>query len=238
MNTHLKIKHINHLRTGLNGVKISDYFVQEMVISDFMVLKKDGEKTQNFLLLNETIDNLPIIILTPKSAVGNNTQREHTCPFSKMTANSNNKEVNTKVIPLNVPKVNSKKTFNSFSFIDKQFELKKINSFLYRTHIVLEDNLDNYQFSVEVLAEQLHLSRMQVHRKLKTYTNRSASNYIRSYRLYKSKSLLNDQDRTISEIAWEVGFNIVNYYSKSFTKEFGMSPTEYRDSQVTNQVAY
>ena len=74
----------------------------------------------------------------------------------------------------------------------------------------------------------MHMSRMQLHRKLKAVSDRTSSNYIRSYRLHKSKPQLSDLNLTISEVAWAVGFNDVNYYSKSFQKEFEMSPSEYR----------
>jgi len=113
--------------------------------------------------------------------------------------------------------------------IEKPKELKKENSFLHKVHSVIENNLNNAQFSVEKLAALMHMSRMQLHRKLKAVSNRSASNYIRSYRLYKSKPLLADLELTISEISWKMGFNDVGYYSKSFQKEFDMNPSEYRN---------
>jgi len=95
---------------------------------------------------------------------------------------------------------------------------------------IIEENLTNDQFGVEDLSSSLHMSRMQLHRKLKAVSDRSASNYIRSFRLYKAKPLILDKEKSISEIAWEVGFQDANYFSKSFQKEFGSTPTEYRKS--------
>ena len=122
------------------------------------------------------------------------------------------------------------KKFSQFSLIESPVDLKKENSFLHKIHSVIEENLTNPQFNVAELAKQMFLSRMQLHRKIKAISNRTTSNYIRSYRLHKSKPQLSDLGRTISEVAWDVGFKDVNYYSKSFQSEFGMSPSEYRNT--------
>ena len=120
--------------------------------------------------------------------------------------------------------------FSKFSLIEKPVELKKENSFLHKVHLTIEENLHNPDFNVEELAKQMFMSRMQLHRKIKAVSDRSTSNYIRSFRLYKSKPLLSDMGKSISEIAWEVGFKDVNYYGKSFQKEFGMTPSAFRAS--------
>jgi len=93
----------------------------------------------------------------------------------------------------------------------------------------IDDNNDNSEFSIEYLASEVHVSRMQLHRKIKSLTGKSASAYVRSYRLNKAMKIISDPSITISEVAWQVGFQDSSYFSKCFSIEFGMSPTEYRE---------
>jgi AraC-like DNA-binding protein len=88
--------------------------------------------------------------------------------------------------------------------------------------------LDDEQFSIHDLAKKLHLSRSQVHRKIKALTGMSTSIYIRHIRLHKAKELLASSDLSIAEIAYEVGFNTPVYFSQVFKETFGKSPNATR----------
>jgi AraC-like DNA-binding protein len=70
---------------------------------------------------------------------------------------------------------------------------------------------------------------MQVHfyRKLKSITNKSIAIFIRSVRLQKAKELIQTSNKTISEIAYEVGFNDPSWFSRSFKEEFSVSPSDF-----------
>jgi AraC-like DNA-binding protein len=70
------------------------------------------------------------------------------------------------------------------------------------------------------------MSRVQLHRKLKALSGKSASNYLRSVRLNKAKQMIEEQKGNISEIAYSVGFSSPQYFSRSFKEEFGFPPSE------------
>ena len=74
----------------------------------------------------------------------------------------------------------------------------------------------------------MEISRPQLHRKLKALTNKSTSFYIRSFRLHRAKQLLQTTNLNVSEIAFEVGFANLSYFSRVFKEEFGISPLETR----------
>ena len=93
----------------------------------------------------------------------------------------------------------------------------------------MEDNYQNTDFSIDNYAQALQMSHTQFYRKLKALTNQTPSQYIRSYRLAQAKILLQNPALNISEIAYEVGFNDPNYFTRTFTKEFGRSPNAYRN---------
>ncbi len=213
---------------GLTGLEKANSFIPDLIISDLMMPKLDGIKLCESLKSNEKTNHIPIIILTAKSAFEHKLEGLNTGADAYLTKPFKKEELFVRLKKLNEGRTILQKKFSQFSLIEKPMELKKENSFLHRVHSVIEENLENPQFNVTELAKQMYMSRMQLHRKIKGISDRTSSNYIRSYRLYKSKPQLSDLNRSIGEVAWAVGFQDVNYYSKSFQKEFGMSPSDYR----------
>ena len=103
-----------------------------------------------------------------------------------------------------------------------------LSNFLSETNAILEKQLANPDFSIDQLCRQLCLCRMQLHRKLKAETGLSATHFIRRYRLKAAEELLTTTERTISEIAYDVGFSSPSYFTRSFVRQYGLTPTEYR----------
>ena len=93
------------------------------------------------------------------------------------------------------------------------------------THLI-EVNLGNEQFGVKELAKKLGMSRSNLHRKLQMIKGKSASRFIREYRLEKAMLMLKEDGATGSEIAYKVGFGSPSYFSKCFHKFYGFTPGE------------
>ena len=92
----------------------------------------------------------------------------------------------------------------------------------------IEKNIDNDQFSVDDLGNEIAMSRSQVHRKLKALTDQSATAFIRNYRLHRAADLLIQESGNVTEIAYQVGFNSQTYFSSSFQELFGCTPSNYK----------
>ena len=93
---------------------------------------------------------------------------------------------------------------------------------------VINEHLDDPALNVEMLAAEVGLSRVHIHRKLKELTNLSTRDFIRNIRLQQAASLLSqDKGLTISEIAYAIGYSNLSHFSSSFREKYGMSPTEY-----------
>lgn len=103
------------------------------------------------------------------------------------------------------------------------------SDFLRRLNQTLEDNLSNADFGPQQLCQALQISRSHLHRRIKVHTGHSTSRYIRSFRLKRARELLLQSENSISEISYEVGFKSPVYFSQSFTKEFGISPSSFRE---------
>ena len=104
--------------------------------------------------------------------------------------------------------------------LDDRFLLKLIN--------VVQDRLDDPELSVTHLCQEVKRSNTQVNRKLKALTGKTPSQFIRSIRLQKAVELLKTTELNISEIAYDVGFSDPNYFSRSFSEEFGHPPNSVR----------
>lgn len=94
------------------------------------------------------------------------------------------------------------------------------------TQLVLQ-NLDNSEFSIEAFAEELNLSRSQLHRKLTQLTGLSSSHFIRKVRIEKAKDLLRTGEFSVSEVAYVTGFTSPSYFTRSFSESEGVSPTDF-----------
>jgi signal transduction histidine kinase/ligand-binding sensor domain-containing protein/DNA-binding response OmpR family regulator len=91
----------------------------------------------------------------------------------------------------------------------------------------IEQNILNYNLSVEELSRQMNMSRVSLYKKVLMITGRSPIEFIRSIRLKKAVQLLADSQMSISQISYEVGFNTPKYFTKLFKEEYNMLPSEY-----------
>ena len=98
--------------------------------------------------------------------------------------------------------------------------------FLQKVAAAIEDNMDNEFFSVEDLASAVAFSRSQLHRKLKALVGKSPNELIREFRLTRAKELLEKGHGNVSEVAMEVGYSSVSYFTRSFKAAFGVLPSE------------
>ena len=103
-------------------------------------------------------------------------------------------------------------------------ELSMDQAFIKKLTDLLEINLGKEHFGVQQLADEVGLSRSQLHRKLKSITGKSASRFIRQYRLMKAREMLADNVATVSEIAYRVGFSSPTYFNTCFRIYYGYSP--------------
>ncbi len=120
---------------------------------------------------------------------------------------------------------NNQHMFQSINqFIPTMYSKKE---FMQQVNKLILENLTNKEFSIEFLAEEVSLSRSQLHRRLKSITQLSATDYIRKFRLRIAAKLLKEYSQSISQVAFNVGFNNLSYFSRAFKKEFGITPMEY-----------
>lgn len=109
-----------------------------------------------------------------------------------------------------------------------QIEADADARFLERLRLKVQEHIGNSDFSVEELASEMGVSRVQLYRKVKQQTGRTPVDIIRLSRLNRSKVLLQTTDLSVSEIAYQVGFTAPSYFTKCFKEEFGTLPGDTR----------
>ena len=111
----------------------------------------------------------------------------------------------------------------------KTEELRSMDEvFLSKLEEAIEANLENKDFSVDELGREIGMSRSQIHRKLHALTGKSASKFIRTFKLEKARELLQKNVGTVSEISFMMGFSSPAYFGQVFLEEFGYPPSEVR----------
>ena len=102
------------------------------------------------------------------------------------------------------------------------------NEFIARFKKVVDDRLADSDLSVEDIASDMHLSRVQLYRKVKALTGATPVELLRKARLTRGRQLLETTSKNISEVAYEVGFSAPSYFTKCYKDEFGTLPGEGR----------
>lgn len=111
---------------------------------------------------------------------------------------------------------------NNLKLLDKE----KI--FLRKLKIIILDNLRTEKANVTNIAKDIGISRSSLFRKIKAITGKNINEYIRKVRIEKAAYLMKEEDTTISQASFEVGFNSVNYFRKVLKEELGVLPSKYK----------
>ena len=114
---------------------------------------------------------------------------------------------------------------------DRKMVEETMRPFMEEVMDVMEKNYDNSEFGVQELADALGVSRSVLSKNLSKETGLPTAQFIRNYRLDISRKMMADKtsNRNITEIAYRVGFNDPKYFTRCFTRQFGISPTAYKD---------
>jgi len=102
--------------------------------------------------------------------------------------------------------------------------------FLSKLNAIIRDNLQNEKFGVDDLSREMGMSRSNLHLKMRSLTNQSTTEFIRSYRLKEAAKLLASNNYNISEVAYLVGFNNISYFNRCFKKMYNVTPSQYLDN--------
>ena len=121
---------------------------------------------------------------------------------------------------------------------DRKQVAEKERPFMDAVMEVMEKNYDNSEFGVQELADEMRMNRSVLSKMLNAEAGQPTAQFIRNYRLDIAKKMITENvaNRNITEIAYRVGFNDPKYFTRCFTKQYGVSPTSFRDAQEDEKV--
>lgn len=217
---------------GQIGIDKAYEIIPDIIISDVMMPEKDGYEVCETLKGDERTSHIPIILLTAKATEEDRIEGLKygadaylTKPFYKEELQVRLEKLVALRRQLQAKYAQHIQASNNESAAAHPLE----DEFLQKLRAAVEEKLDDADFGVPELAGAVHMSQMQVYRKLKALTDQTPSQLIRSIRLQRASELLKNSDLTISEIAYDVGFTDPNYFSRAFQQEFGTSPRDFRN---------
>lgn len=214
---------------GEEGFEVAKKYLPDVVVSDVLMPKVDGFDLCQLLKTNVSTNHIPVILLTAYAMDEQKQVGFESGADAYIAKPFNIKLLRTRVRKLIENRKKIRETFSHFLLNEAQqetlgkVEQQFINDF---THYV-EKAIANPELNVDEIAEALGLSRSNLYRKIKSLTDYSPNELIRTIRVKYAKQLLNSKAKSISEVAYEVGFSSPSYFAKCFKDFYNESPTEY-----------
>lgn len=214
---------------GAEGLSKAQEIVPDLVISDVMMPKMSGMSLCEKLKSDEKTSHIPVILLTALASQASKVEGIETGaddyivkPFDKEELLARAKNL------IQQRQLLREKYSRRLTLEPKELSVTSADErFLNKVIKVLEAQLDNSSFKVEHFSAELGMSRTQLFRKMRALTNQAPQDFIRDFRLKRAAQLLSQKTGTVSEIAYQVGFNNLSYFTKRFKELFGQTPSEY-----------
>lgn len=122
----------------------------------------------------------------------------------------------------------------AFDYFEGKKVKKEEKNLMLKITSVIHNHLDDNNLSVDFIANELAISRMQLYRKIKEISEQTPTEYIRQIRLKQAEKLLKTTSKTVSEIMYDCGFNSKTYFYREFSKKYTYTPKEYREIHQEN----
>lgn len=222
---------------GQEGVEKAQESVPDIIISDVMMPKKNGFELCNELKADERTSHIPIVLLTAKADVESRIAGLERGADAYLAKPFNPRELDIQLKNLLAIRKRLQVRYASMEALapteDEAFMQE--DAFILKLQQIVLDSMEEEGFGVPELCKKAAMSRTQLHNKIKSLTNKSTSQFIRSVRVKKATELLQNPDLNIGEVAMEIGINNLSYFSRIFSKETGLSPNKYREKWTSER---
>ena len=208
----------------------------DLVITDVMMPGTDGMSLTRHIKKSKHTMHVPVIVLSAK-----NTDEDKTSGLRSGADVYIGKPFSVDYLLAVVNRlVESRKDMreyyntsaSAYVYVEGQLVTTEDKEFMYRLNDVVEKNLSNASLTTDQIADDLNMSSRSLYRRLKELNLQSPKEYVRERRMEKAVRLLQTSSRPIQEIIFECGFNNRAHFYKEFSKRFGMTPKDFRNSAI------
>lgn len=229
---------------GADGLHLAARYTPDLIISDVMMPGMDGLECCRHIKDEISTSHIPVLLLTACSMDEQRAQGYRSGADGYLAKPFNAEVLLSRVASL----IENRKRIKNLWLRHESDPVKATaaripasvpenvpaagdidNEFYRRFLDIFTAEMSNPDINVDSLASRLGLGRSQFYRKIKSLTNYSPVELIRHLRLKQARTLLTGTERTVSEIAYEVGFSNPAYFTKCYREAFGETPTELRD---------
>lgn len=214
---------------GLQGWEYALENIPDLIISDVTMPLMDGNEVCRRIKSEEKTNHIPVVMLTAMASHSHQVEGLEagadayiTKPFSIQVL-----ELNVKNLLLAKEVLRSKYQKQLLLTPTKVEIQSPEEKFLNKLMQIVENKMEDPDFNVSVLVEEIGMSQTVLYKKIKALTDLSITDFIKSIRLKRAGQLLTDGHLTVAEVAYSVGFNDRKYFSKEFKKQFGVVPSDY-----------
>ena len=229
-----ELSHDYDITTCDNGkAGLSEVFkmIPDLVISDVMMPEMDGNTMCSKIKSSPTTSHIPVILLTAKSRDEDRLEGLETGADAYLLKPFNMDILRRTIINLIHTHQMLRLKYGRNDQLEEQVEQVKMKSpdeqLLDRVMKVINKNIGNSDLSVDAIADEVGLSRVHLHRKMKELTGQTPHDFIRNIRLKQAANLLASHNMNITEVMYACGFNNAASFSTIFKKFYGMSPRDY-----------
>lgn len=223
--------------TAYNGVEAMNLMKDNdvnLIVSDVMMPEMDGMELCKRVKTDLKYSHIPVILLTARAAEESKVEGFELGADDYIT-----KPFNFSVLKLRINKFLewTRKSHRNFSqkmdVAPSEITITKLDEqFIAKAIKMVENHIDNSEFTVEDLSREVGLTRGHLYKKLMSITGKGPSDFIRIIRLKRAKQYLEESQYHVSEIAYMVGFNSPKIFTKNFKSEFGILPSDYAKRKV------
>lgn len=203
--------------------------IPDIIICDVMLPGMDGFALTQKVKSDFRTSHIPVILLTAKSQMESQIEGTKAGADAYMMKPFNLQLLEEKLKGLLENRDRMRRRFSTEVANTNQLQ-KGERRFLTEFEALIDKNIKDSTLSVEKLSKELGMSRVQLFRKISALTNKNVTDYIAEFKLQKAKILLNQHDKNIAEIAYELGFNTPSYFTTFFKQKTDKTPTEWRNS--------
>ncbi len=226
---------------GIKGIRMATKYVPDLIICDVMMPLMDGLECCRRLKNEQATSHIPVLMLTACSMDEQRIQGYECGADAYLSKPFNAAVLTARCRSL----IENRMRVQAFSGMPlrKETVAESVhaatapcngpgeidNDFYNRFVALVEAEMSDPNLSVDNVARRMGLGRTQFYRKIKSLTNYSPVELLRNMRLARARTLLTSTDRSVSEIAYEVGFSSPAYFGKCYKDRYGETPTDIRD---------
>ncbi len=214
-----------------DGIEIALKNSPDLIISDVMMPEMDGTELCRKVKSDFRISHIPVILLTAKAAVEDKIEGLETGADDYIMKPFSSEELFIRIKNLIEQRKLLREKFSKEILIGTDnLEINSLDKeFIRNVNEVIEKNIQDFAFDTDKLADKVSVSRSQLNRKIKALTGLSPGEYIRNYKMKRAAQLILENNLSITQIAFEVGFSSPGQFTKAFKKHFGCLPSDFRE---------